>query len=126
MNYQFSDDVLALNPKLKVPVAVTPSKYHAQRTEYGGQVYHSKKEAQYAEGLDLRKATGDLDFYLTQVPIRLPGGVVYRLDFLEFKRDRKYILYEIRLVEVKGHRVQTGEVKRKIAEAVLGLKIEVV
>src|SRR3990167_9952084 len=109
---------------------LTISKYHNRRTNYGGQNYHSQKEADRARDNDLRIKAGELSFYLTQVPIRLPGGVVYRLDFVEFTQIKgNASLYEVRFIEVKPSgkfREKTGEVKRKIAKALLKIDIEVV
>src|SRR3990167_652776 len=105
---------------------LTISKYHNRRTNYGGQNYHSQKEADRARDNDLRIKASELSFYLTQVPIRLPGKVVYRLDFVEFIRVADTPLFEVAFVEVKGFRTKTGEAKRKIAEAILGIDIEVI
>ena len=111
-------------------IQLTISKYRNRRTSYGGQNYHSQKEANRARDNDLRIKAGELSFYLTQVPIRLPGGVVYRLDFVEFTQIKgNASLYEVRFIEVKPSgkfREKTGEVKRKIAKALLKIDIEVV
>ena len=90
------------------------------------QAYQSKKEAGYAETLDFRKIAGEISFWLRQVPITLPGGKVYRVDFMTFQQVVNTDLYEIHWIEVKGHKTTTGEVKRSVAEAILGITIEVV
>jgi len=36
------------------------NKYNAKSTEYGGLIYHSKKEAGYAQELDLRIKAKDI------------------------------------------------------------------
>ncbi len=87
-----------------IPVLAT--KYHAQKTGH----YASKKEAQYAAELELRKQAGEIDFYLSQVPFLLPGvytdkrgrqrRVRHYLDNITFKREGD--LWKIEWLEVKG------------------------
>ncbi len=73
-------------------------KYRARRTVLGdGRKYPSGKQARYAQELDLRVKAGEVLWYLEEVPFRLPGGVKYRLDVLEFHADGT-----VHLVEVKG------------------------
>lgn len=87
-------------------------KFHAVRTEVQGEKFASKKEARYYQDLLLARSSGDLLFFLRQVPFHLPGGVRYVVDFAEFWRDGT-----VRFVDVKGYRTDTYRVKRKIVEA---------
>lgn len=96
-------------------------KLHAKPTKIDGIRYASKKEAQYAQELELRKRAGEVLFYLRQVPFDLPGGVVHRVDFLEFWADGT-----AHLVEVKGFDTPMGKLKRKQVEALYPISIEVV
>jgi hypothetical protein len=135
---QLGDDVKALNglglpsERLKVKSLrensrqVPNNKYHATRTEYNGNLYHSKKEAEYAQGLDLLIKAGEIEFYLRQVPFQLQGGVVYRADFVTFQRLPNTI-WNIKVIEVKGY--FTPESKRKMKQfraAYPNLEIEIV
>ena len=52
---------------------------------YNGVLYASKKESLQAADLDLQVKAGEIDFWLRQVPIRLPGGKIYKVDFVTFK-----------------------------------------
>lgn len=45
------------------------SKYGSKSTEYNGEIYHSKKEAGYAQELDLRIRARDIRGYERQVKI---------------------------------------------------------
>lgn len=45
------------------------SKYGAKSTEYNGEVYHSKKEAGFAQELDIRVKAKDIKGYRRQVRI---------------------------------------------------------
>jgi hypothetical protein len=103
-----------------------PHKYHAQRTEYNGVRYASKKEANYARELDQRELIGEFDFWLRQVPLALPGGIIYRIDFVTFKQIRNTPIYEVHWIEVKGYRTQVGEIKRRQAEEIYHITVEVV
>jgi len=79
-------------------------KYKNQKTAG----YDSKKEYGVAVELMLRKnaRNGDVADWLEQVPIKLPGGVVYRCDFLVFLKDGTW-----ELIEVKGFSTKTWKIK---------------
>lgn len=93
-------------------------KYNAQRTEVDGVKFSSKKEANYFGQLLLAKRSGELTFFLRQVPFHLPGGVKYVVDFMEFWKDGN-----VRFVDVKGFRTPTYIAKRKIVESVYPIQI---
>ena len=62
-----------------------------------------------------------MKFFLTRVPLRLPGGVKHFLDFVEFWTDGS-----TRFVEVKGRDLPMGKLKRHQVEELYGIKIVVV
>lgn len=80
------------------------AKYKNQKTAG----YDSKKEYSVAVDLLLRKnaRNGDVLDWLEQVPIKLPGGLVYRCDFLVFMKDGTW-----ELIEVKGFSTKTWKIK---------------
>jgi hypothetical protein len=91
------------------PFRAIANKFGAVRTNG----YASKREAEYAADLGLRKAAlnGDVLDWLEQVPIKLPG-CKYVVDFLVLKRDGS-----TELVEVKGHETAAWKSKmRALAE----------
>ena len=105
------------------------NKYHVADKEartYNGVVYHSKREAQYAQELDVKVKAGELSFWLRQVPFRLPGQTQYRLDFMTFGSVAGTALYHVRYIEVKGMKLRLGEIKRRQTEEIYGIEIEVV
>jgi len=120
------EGLVPVTPAIGEVRQLTISKYRNRRTSYGGQTYHSQKEADHARDNDLRIKAGELSFYLCQVPIRLPGNAVYRLDFVEFVRVADTPLFEVAFVEVKGRDLPMGKLKRKQAQEILGIAIEVV
>ena len=88
-----------------------PSKYRNVRTEYNGKMYDSKREAAFAAELDLRQTAGEITGYLEQVPFRLPGGIVYRADFLIVGKNG-----ELRLVDIKGVETDVFKLKAKLMQ----------
>jgi hypothetical protein len=107
------------------------NKYNAIPTAYNGVVYHSKKEAEYAQTLDMRLKAGELDYILRQVPFPLPGNppIIYRADFvaLHFWDDGDYQGWDITVYEVKGLRTKEWVMKEKLFKATYpNLTLEVV
>lgn len=97
-------------------------KYNSQPTELAGRKYASKAEAAYAAQLHERNASGEVIGWLEQVPIHLPGGVRYVLDYLVFESDGN-----VRAVEIKGFETAVYKVKARILkETHPWLPIEVV
>jgi len=113
-------------PRLVRALEQKPHKYHAQRTEYNGRWYASKKEALHAQENDLKIKAGYLDFYLTQVPFRLPGGITYRADFAEFTRVVNTPIFEVHWVDTKGYDTPVSDLKRKQVKEIYGIEIEVI
>ena len=93
------------------------SKYKNVRTTYNGILYHSKKEADTARDLDLRVKSGDLTYWIRQVPFDLPGGVRYIADFLTFERyptgyvgpDVVQNMWDVCVIEVKAWHKATAK-----------------
>lgn len=94
-------------------------KYGAIRTELDGIKFASKKEARVYEEVKLRKLAGEIIFFLRQVPLHLPGGVKYVVDFLIFERDGI-----VRFVDAKGFRTALYIAKKKIVESIYPIEIE--
>lgn len=93
---------------------------------YNGVLYASKKEAKFAAELDLRKKAGDISFWLRQVPFALPGGSVYRLDFMAFTRLDDEAAWLVDYIEVKGRDLPMGKLKRHQTEEIYHISIRVV
>lgn len=104
-----------------------PHKYRAEPVVVDGIRFDSKLEGAYYEHLKLRMAADNdpLQYFLRQVPLHLPGGVTLRVDFQIFiLKDtfRHLILYH----DTKGVETESFKAKRKIAEAIYPIKIEVI
>ena len=93
------------------------SKYNAVPTTYNGVVYASKKEAAFAQKLDLRLKAGELDYVLRQVPFDLSAGIIYRADFVTLSKetvDYGVIRWDITVYEVKGMETPAWKLKHKL------------
>jgi hypothetical protein len=93
-------------------------KFNAVRTEVDGVKFASKREARYYQELQLAQKSGELLFFLRQVPLHLAGGVKYICDFLEFWKNG-----EVRFVDTKGFRTPMYTAKRKMVEATYPITI---
>lgn len=97
------------------------NKYGAHSTEYGGVIYHSKKEAGYAQTLDtLKKATYPSERVVSwerQVKIALDvnGEHIcnYYIDFVAQMADGS-----TQYIEVKGFETEVWRLKWKLFEAI--------
>lgn len=94
-------------------------KFHAKRTERDGIKFQSRKEAHYYDQLKLRMRSGEVIFFLRQVPFDLPGNIKYRVDFLEFWADGT-----CHFIDVKGMRTKTYIRNKKQVEALYPVEIE--
>lgn len=94
------------------------SKYNAQKRTVDGMKFASIKEANYYQKLMMMKQTGEILFFLRQIPFHLPGNVKYVLDFMEFWKDGR-----IRYVDVKGHKTKEYIRNKKLVEALYPITI---
>ena len=89
------------------------NKYGAQKTSYNGIVFHSKKEAQFAQELDLRKKAGDIKDWKRQIPFKLivcdKLVTTYRIDFGILTNK-----YEWEYIEIKGMATPYWKLKYKL------------
>lgn len=95
-------------------------KYKAQPIKVDNVRYDSKKEAKYAGQLKILQKAGKIDFFLRQIPFDLPGGIKYRIDFVEFHSDGS-----VHFVDIKGFMTQIAKIKIKQVESLYPIKIEI-
>lgn len=96
---------------MKPPKA--PNKYHNHPTTVSGIRFDSKKEARYYEQLLIRQATGEVNYFLMQVPLRLPGGSKYVVDFQVFFNN---LAAPPQYIDVKGRETQVFRLKKREVE----------
>ena len=105
----YSDEVLNMNPALAASLEKKRNKYGAVRTTYKGESFHSKREAEYCNELELRRLAGELT-YIRQIPFPLVSGAfTYVADFLIFYPDGRAEVHE-----VKGCPSPTWKIKKKL------------
>jgi hypothetical protein len=99
-------------------VAHIRHKYHAKPTTRWNIRFGSKAEARYYDKLLLAQKSGRLVMFLRQVPFHLPGGTVYRADFMEFWDDGA-----VRVIDVKGVETEAFKIKKREVEAAYPVEI---
>lgn len=115
------------------------TKYGNVRTEFNGETYDSKAEAQDEQAFALRQAAGEIGGYARQVSVPLRGatrgrGTRHKVDWL-VNEPRPHTCSNCRHVdpvmglcfkETKGLMTRASETKRRLLEAQLGVKIEII
>ena len=120
MTFNFSADVLKLNPGLKaVPIPATPSKYKNARTESRGMTFQSGREAAAVSGLILAEEAKQIFSLRLQVRFPLAGGTVYVADAVYL--DEKLVPH---IVDAKGFRDKVYRLKCRLFKAKYGVEIE--
>lgn len=94
------------------------SKYKNRKTVVDGIKFDSIKESVRYDLLKRAKADGYVKWFLRQVPFRLPGGTIWRADFLVVWKDGS-----ITIEDVKGYRTQVYKIKKREVEAQYGIEI---
>jgi len=93
-------------------------KFNAKKTEYNNRTYHSKKEALYAQELDMRLRTKNILSWEPQVKISLDVDGTHICNyFIDFEVINKSGNKEWH--EVKGFETAVYKLKRKLLEATI-------
>lgn len=94
------------------------NKYNNTPQLYNGNRYDSKKEASYAQELDLRLRAKDIKEWTRQVkvPLKINGYQItnYYLDFKIIHNDDS-----VEWIEIKGFETEVWRLKKKLFEALL-------
>jgi len=98
-------------------------KYNNQPTTVDGIRFDSKKEARYYEQLKIRQKLGEVWYWLRQVPIHLPDGTKYVVDFLVFFKDPERLP---EYVDVKGKETQVFRLKKRAVEHHYPIRLKLV
>lgn len=101
--------------------APASSKYRAQPVVIDGIRFPSKLQASVYGSIKLLQRAGEVHYFLREVPLHLPGGVIYRVDFLVFYADGR-----VRYLDAKGVETPVFKTKCRVAEATYPVKIETV
>ena len=101
-------------------------KYNAKPTEVDNIRFDSKLEAKYYRVLKLAQKSGELLFFLRQVPLHLPGNVKYVCDFLEFWAPKNGEPGDVVFTDIKGMETATFKLKKKQVESLYPIEIQVI
>lgn len=93
-------------------------KFRAVPTETDGIKFASKKEAKRYRELKALMLSGEILFFLRQVPFHLVGNVTYRCDFMIFWANGT-----VTIEDVKGMKTPMYILKKKQVEALYPIKI---
>jgi len=119
-----------------------PNKYRNKRVVVDGWPFDSNLEADRYEQLKLLQKIGTVGWFLCQVPFRLPGGIIYRADFLvvwHYAQSVRTVQYRETLVtfdshgsnfvtieDCKGADTRVSINKRKQVEAIYGITVTLI
>jgi len=94
-------------------------KFRAKPSISDGIKFSSKKEQKRYQELKLLQSSGELIFFLRQVPFHLPGNVRYVCDFMNFWANG-----EVTIEDVKGFKTDMYTTKKKIVESIYPIEIQ--
>jgi hypothetical protein len=116
--------------------AARNGKYKNTKRVRDGIRFDSILEADYYSQLEFERKAGVVSYYLRQVPLHLPGGVILRVDFVTFSNRSVFApmlrempeqaLWEVHYIDTKGFHTRESKNKIKMAEHLYGIKIELV
>ena len=96
-------------------------KFKAIRCERDGKKFPSKLEARYYDQLKIRQQSGEVIFFLRQIPFDIPGNIKSFCDYQVFLADGS-----VEFVDTKGIDTPVSANKRKIVESLYPVKIKIV
>lgn len=96
-------------------------KFKAKPVTYCGHKFPSTLEWRYFQRLTILVKSGEVLFFLRQIPFHLPGGVKYIVDYQIFYADGT-----ISFVDVKGMETSEFKIKKKIVEDLYPINIEII
>jgi hypothetical protein len=100
-------------------MAVLRHKFRAKPCEADGIKFASKKEHKRYQQLKILQNSGEILFFLRQVPFHLQASVKYVCDFLIFWTNG-----EVTIEDVKGVKTDMYIVKKKMVEATYPITIQ--
>lgn len=112
--------------------AAKSPKYRNKRTVVDGRALDSKLEAARYQELKKLQAVGAVKWFITQAPFRLPGGIIYRADFLVVwlhgldPMNRPTHHEPVTVEDCKGARTRVSINKIKQVEEIYGIKVHII
>ena len=115
-------------------LAVKKAKYSNARHVVDGQKFDSKLEADRYVDLRTLREQGIVKWFTRQVPFHLPGGIVYRADFMVVwnedgragRREVNAAEWPVSVEDCKGYATRVSINKIKTVEALYGFKVHII
>jgi hypothetical protein len=108
-------DTKGMEIKLKLKGSTRDNKYNNQIVEYNGYKYQSKKEADYARGLDFGLKAGTVEYWKGQVKFKCEVNGTHVCNyFLDFEVGRPSA---VEYIDVKGVQTDVFKLKKRLVEA---------
>jgi len=101
------------------------NKYSAKAIVHNGQRFDSKLERDRHIYWSNAWACGSIAWFIRQVPFRLPGGLIYRADFLVCHHPGGN-LPAFLVEDVKGYLTQVSKNKIQQVEAMYGFEVQII
>lgn len=105
-------------------------KYKNTKRVRDGIKFDSILEADKYTELVFQQKAGEITYFLRQVPIHLPGGVILRVDFVTFldihSQTTPGRAWQVRYLDTKGHQTRESKNKIKQAKHEYGIVVELV
>lgn len=105
-------------------------KYKNTKRVRDGIKFDSILEADQYTELVFQQKAGEITYFLRQVPIHLPGGVILRVDFVTFldihSQTTPGRAWQVRYLDTKGHQTRESKNKIKQAKHEYGIVVELV
>lgn len=108
--------------QLDKPQRATSLKYRNKPTERHGKKFPSIHEADVYDELLLRLRAGELLAVMCQVPFVLPGGVVYKADFVILHPNYRYEVLDAKSPGTAKDKVY--RIKKRQMRECLGIEIQ--
>lgn len=105
------------------------NKYNAKKTILDGWSFDSKAEAKRYQELKMMQHNEEIEYFLCQVPFRLPGNIIYRVDFMtvsEVIAGQSMCAICIEYEDVKGILTPLSKMKIKQVQEIYGITINLI
>lgn len=107
------------------------NKYNAKKTILDGWSFDSKAEAKRYQELKMMQKNEEIKYFLCQVPFRLPGNIIYRVDFAIFSSEFDWTLpdsapFLVEFQDVKGVLTPLSKMKIKQVQEIYGITINLI
>lgn len=98
-----------------------PPKYRNKKTTVDGILFDSKHEADRYNQLKILRSAGEVTGFACQVVFNLPGGIVYKADFVVLYPDGRYVVEDAKSPATRKDKAY--RLKRRLMKSAHGIEI---